>query len=204
MGGQAHDFMMASGKLQAICYKHEIEKTLRTPDYAGFQLLALNDYSGQGTALVGVLNVFFEEKGYINAAEFRRFCSPTVPLARIPKFVYTNDESFHADIEIAHFGATPLREARTIYTVKDEYGKVYAHGTVGSSDIPIGNLFSLGSVDLDLGAIDTPQKLNLEICIENTSAVNDWDFWVYPAHVELAEGDVYTTCLLYTSPSPRD
>ena len=193
MGGQAHDFMMASGTLQAICYKHEIEKTLRTPDYAGFQLLALNDYSGQGTALVGVLNVFFEEKGYINAAEFRRFCSPTVPLARIPKFVYTNDESFHADIEIAHFGATPLREARTIYTVKDEYGKVYAHGTVGSSDIPIGNLFSLGSVDLDLGAIDTPQKLNLEICIENTSAVNDWDFWVYPAHVELAEGDVYTT-----------
>ena len=193
MGGQAHDFMMASGKLQAICYKHEIEKTLRTPDYAGFQLLALNDYSGQGTALVGVLNVFFEEKGYINAAEFRRFCSPTVPLARIPKFVYTNDESFHADIEIAHFGATPLREARTIYTVKDEYGKVYAHGTVGSSDIPIGNLFSLGSVDLDLGAIDTPQKLNLEICIENTSAVNDWDFWVYPAHEELAEGDVYTT-----------
>ena len=52
MSGQAHDFMMASGKLQAICYKHEIEKTLRTPDYAGFQLLALNDYSGQGTALV--------------------------------------------------------------------------------------------------------------------------------------------------------
>lgn len=46
MSGQAHDFMMASGKLQAICYKHEIEKTLRTPDYAGFQLLALNDYSG--------------------------------------------------------------------------------------------------------------------------------------------------------------
>ena len=45
MSGQAHDFMMASGKLQAICYKHEIEKTLRTPDYAGFQLLALNDYS---------------------------------------------------------------------------------------------------------------------------------------------------------------
>ena len=100
MGSMGHDFMMASGKLQAICYKHEIEKTLRTPDYAGFQLLALNDYSGQGTALVGLLDVFFEEKGYINADEFRRFCSPTVPLARIPKFVYTNDEAFHADIEV--------------------------------------------------------------------------------------------------------
>ena len=193
MSGQAHDFMMASGKLQAICYKHEIEKTLRTPDYAGFQLLALNDYSGQGTALVGVLNVFFEEKGYIDAEKFRRFCSPTVPLARIPKFAYTGDETFHADIEVAHFGVMPLRGARTVYTVKDKYGKVYAHGVVGSGNIPIGNLISLGSVDLKLDAVDTPRKLNLEIRIENTDAVNDWDFWVYPARVEPAEGDVYIT-----------
>nr|WP_018666927.1 sugar-binding domain-containing protein [Bacteroides gallinarum] len=193
MGALAHDFMMASGKLQAICYKHEIEKTLRTPDYAGFQLLALNDYSGQGTALVGVLNVFFEEKGYIDAAEFRRFCSPTVPLARIPKFVYTDNETFHADIEVSHFGAAPLQGARTVYTVKDKYGKVYARGTVGISDIPIGNLCPLGSVDIKLDIADVPQKLNLEVRIENTDAVNDWDFWVYPADVELAEGDVYTT-----------
>ena len=193
MGALAHDFMMASGKLQAICYKHEIEKTLRTPDYAGFQLLALNDYSGQGTALVGVLNVFFEEKGYIDAAEFRRFCSPTVPLARIPKFVYTDNETFHADIEVSHFGAAPLQGARTVYTVKDKYGKVYARGTVGISDIPIGNLCPLGSVDIKLDVADAPQKLNLEVRIENTDAVNDWDFWVYPADVELAEGDVYTT-----------
>lgn len=107
--------MMASGKLQAICYKHEIEKTLRTPDYAGFQLLALNDYSGQGTALVGLLDVFFEEKGYINADEFRRFCSPTVPLARIPKFVYTNDETFHADIEVSH-SEQPLCKEPKRYT----------------------------------------------------------------------------------------
>ncbi len=193
MGGLSHDFMMASGKLQAICYKHEIEKTLRTPDYAGFQLLALNDYSGQGTALVGVLNVFFEEKGYIDAEKFRRFCSPTVPLARIPKFVYTNDETFHADIEVAHFGAAPLPEVKTVYTVRDNYGKVYAHGTVGIGDVPIGNLFSLGSVDLKLAAIDTPQKLNLEIRMGNTGAVNDWDFWVYPARTELVEGEVYVT-----------
>ena len=193
MSGQAHDFMMASGKLQAFCYKHEIEKTLRTPDYAGFQLLALNDYSGQGTALVGVLNVFFEEKGYIDAEKFRRFCSPTVPLARIPKFAYTGDETFHADIEVAHFGAMPLRGARTVYTVKDKYGKVYAHGVVGSGNIPIGNLISLGSVDLKLDAVDTPRKLNLEIRIENTDAVNEWDFCVYPARIEPAEGDVYIT-----------
>jgi len=193
MGSQSHNFMMASGKLQALCYKHEIEKTLRTPDYAGFQLLALNDYSGQGTALVGVLDVFFEEKGYINAEQFRRFCSPTVPLARIPKFVYANNETFHADIEVSHFGAAPLESAKAIYTIKDQFGKIYAHGTVGTRNIPIGNLCSLGSVDMTLKGIDTPHKLNLEVCIEGSDAVNDWDFWVYPAQVELVQGNVYTT-----------
>lgn len=193
MSSLSHEFMMASGKLQAICYKHEIEKTLRTPDYAGFQLLALNDYSGQGTALVGVLDVFFEEKGYVNAAEFRRFCSPTVPLARIPKFTYTNDETFHADIEVSHFGKAPLKAAQTTYFIKDKYGKVYAHGTVSTQTIPVGNLFSLGSVDMKLEGINTPQKLNMEVRIEGSDAVNDWDFWVYPAQVELTEGDVYRT-----------
>ncbi len=193
LGDLSHDFMMASGKLQALCYKHEIEKTLRTPDYAGFQLLALNDYSGQGTALVGVLDVFFEEKGYINAKQFRRFCSPTVPLARIPKFVYTNEETFHADIEISHFGANPLQNAKTIFTIKDKFGKIYAHGTVSQQDIPIGNLFSLGKIDMNLSQIKTPIKLNLEIKIEGYDAINDWDFWVYPAQIELTQGNVYTT-----------
>ena len=188
-----YNFMMASGKLQALCYKHEIEKTLRTPDYAGFQLLSLNDYSGQGTALVGVLDVFFEEKGYMNANEFRRFCQPTVPLARIPKFTYHNQENFHADIEVAHFGAATLSHATTLYTIKDENGKTYAHGTVSTKDIPIGNLYNLGSVDFNLASIETPQRLNLEIRIDGTDAVNDWDFWVYPAEITWEQGEVYTT-----------
>ena len=193
MDGLGHDFMMASGKLQALCYKHEIEKTLRTPDYAGFQLLALNDYSGQGTALVGILDVFFEEKGYINAEEFRRFCQATVPLARLPKFIYNNHETFHADIEVSHFGASTLKQATTHYTIKDEKGKTYAHGTISTEDIPIGNLKNLGSVDFNLSSIKAPQKMNLEVSIEGTDAVNDWDFWVYPAEVTLDQGEVYTT-----------
>src|SRR3972149_5798966 len=69
MGDQAEDFVMASGKLQVLCYKSEIEAALRTPNLAGIQLLSLNDYSGQGTALVGVLDAFWGEKGYITAPE---------------------------------------------------------------------------------------------------------------------------------------
>lgn len=193
MSSQAHQFMMASGKLQALCYKYEIEKTLRTPDYAGFQLLALNDYSGQGTALVGVLDVFFEEKGYIDAAEWRRFCSPTVPLMRTNKFVYNSSETFKADIEIAHFGREILKQAKVLYSIRDEFGKIYAHGTLAVTDIPIGNMNRTGSVEFPLGTINSAKKLNLEVCIEGTEAINNWDFWVYPATVEIVGGDIYTT-----------
>lgn len=64
---------MASGKFQAICYKNEIEASLRTPGNGGTQLLSLNDFPGQGSALVGVTDVFWEPKDYIKPEEFRRF-----------------------------------------------------------------------------------------------------------------------------------
>ena len=83
---------MASGKLQALCYKADIEAALRTPGFAGFQLLDLHDFPGQGTALVGILDPFWEEKGYISPEEFRSFCNVTVPLARMGKRVFTNNE----------------------------------------------------------------------------------------------------------------
>lgn len=193
MAEKGSDFMMASGKLQAICYKHEIEKTLRTPDYAGFQLLALNDYSGQGSALVGLLDVFFEEKGYVNAEEMRRFCNHTVLLARIPKFTYKNNETFNAEIEIAHFHKNILKNAKTTYTIKDRYGKVYDKGVISVKDVPVGNCFNLGKINFSLYSIADPEKLNLEVRIEGTDYVNDWDFWVYPEIVEINPGNVYIT-----------
>ena len=180
MASLAHDFMMASGKLQALCYKHEIEKTLRTPGYAGFQLLCLNDYSGQGTALVGVLDVFWDEKGYIDAPQFRRFCSETVPLMRTAKFTYRNNESLTADVEVAHFGREPLRSARFNWVLKDPFGKVYAKGDFAPVSVPIGNCFKLGSIHIPLSGIDKASKMNLEISVAGTDYVNDWDFFVYP------------------------
>ena len=73
MASMAEKFLMASGRLQTLCYKYEIERNLRTRDYAGFQLLGLNDYSGQGTALVGPLNVHWREKGYVTARDWAGF-----------------------------------------------------------------------------------------------------------------------------------
>jgi len=100
MESQAEKFLMASGKLQTLCYKYDIERNLRTKDYSGFQLLGLNDYSGQGSALVGPLNVHWREKGYVDATEWIEFCSPVVSLARFPKFVYSNRDTLNVPIEL--------------------------------------------------------------------------------------------------------
>ena len=186
-------FKMASGKLQALCYKHEIEKTLRTPGYAGFQLLALNDYSVQGTALVCVLDVFWEEKGYITAEQFRRFCSETVPLIRTGRFVYRNNESFMADVEVTHFGQAPISQAVIVWTLKEAGGKTLQTGKMQAKDIPLGQGCPMGQIHIPLSGIQKAVKVNLEIAIENTPYINDWDFFVYPVQEKPQLAEIYET-----------
>ncbi len=187
MADRAYPFLMASGKLQIICYKHEMEKTFRTPGYAGFQLLALNDYSGQGSALVGPLNVFFREKGYINAEEWGRFCAPTVLLARIPKFTFTNEETLQATFEAAHFAEEAISNAKISYCITDANGGAVKSGKIGQFNIPLGHNVPLGKLDLSLKDLPAPAQYKLEIAIEGSTIKNDWDFWVYPAQINPEE-----------------
>ena len=192
---QARDFLMASGKLQVLCYKNEIEKALRTPGYSGFQLLSLNDYPGQGTALVGVLNPFWEEKGYFTAKEFSRFCSPTVPLAQLEKFVYNSSETFNATVEIAHYGEKPLVNVVVVVRIKNTSGKVLFDYKYTNQNLSFGNNL-LGDVSFSLSQITEAEKLNFEISIDGTSYANDWDFWVYPKELPQYKTNFYYTTTL--------
>lgn len=196
MADRAEGFFMASGKLQALCYKQEIEKSLRTKNGAGFQLLGLQDFPGQGTALVGVLDAFWDEKGYITTKEWSRFCNSTVPLSRIEKFVYTNSETFEADIEIYHFGKADINNT-VRWTIKDEKGKVLSSGKFPATTIKTGGNTSLGKISMPLSAITKASKLNVEVTVDNTAFANDWSFWVYPSLLPTVQTDdvYYTTTL---------
>lgn len=179
MESMAEKFLMSSGKLQTLCYKYEIERNLRTPDYSGFQLLALNDYSGQGTALEGVLNVFWKEKGYVSAPEWREFCSETVPLARFPKFIYSNGESLNVPIEVMNASDSAIGNAVMNYSVTDDKGSVFANGSFDMGEIPIGKNHKAGEVKMDLAAVKEPSRLTLTAEIPGEGK-NHWEFWVYP------------------------
>jgi Glycosyl hydrolases family 2, sugar binding domain/Glycosyl hydrolases family 2 len=193
MGSQAEDFLMASGKLQALCYKADIEAALRTPGFGGFHLLQLHDFPGQGTALVGILNPFFENKGYITPEEFRMFCNQTVPLARMGKMVFRNNEQFKAGIEVANFGPRPLNNSSIDCRIIGPEGKMFYEKVFTKETIGIGNCISVGSIAADLSMISKAQKLTLEVSLENTTFKNKWDFWVYPALEETKPGNVFVT-----------
>jgi hypothetical protein len=180
MSSQAHEFLIASGKLQALCYKEEIEAALRTPEMGGFQLLGLQDFPGQGTALVGVVDAFWEEKGYISPAEFRRFCSSTVPLARLDKRVFTTDENLTADIEVTHFGAAPLSGKTTSWQLIADDGRAAASGRFAVRDLEVGCGNRVGRIDLPLDGVAAPARYRLVVTVDGTEFANDWDLWVYP------------------------
>ncbi len=199
MGRLADSFLLASGKLQALCYKADIEAALRTPGFAGFQLLGLRDFPGQGTALVGVLNVFWKEKGYISPEEYSRFCNATVPLARLPKRVYLDTEVFSAGIEIAHFGEKPLQKVVPHWQVTDKNQQVLFAGDLPETDIPLGNGLKLGTVSFSLENVPAPEKLILTVSVAGHK--NHWNFWVYPAQQEKIRGEKKVKIVSVLDPS---
>jgi hypothetical protein len=175
---QADNFTQASGKLAALLYKEEIERALKTPNIDGFQLLQLQDFPGQGTALVGLLNAFWESKGVISAQEFRKFNSEIVPLIRFEKAIYEDGETFKASIEIANF--YEVQKAQTIvWTIKDDAGNSVKTGSMGDKDLTLGNNQNLGTIELPINT-QTAKRLTITVSLKNTSYENNWHIWIYP------------------------
>lgn len=186
----APDFLNASGKLQALCYKMEMERSLRTKDLAGFQLLGLQDFPGQGTALVGVLNAFYKEKGYINAAQFRQFCNSVVPLARLPRFTYKNAEQVTMMLELYQYGPVDMKNTILDFKLLDQHGNILRSGSTEPKDFNRGGLYEAGAFGISLKDIPTPQELQLVVTVRGTSYTNQWPLWVFPdelPRVEYAE-----------------
>jgi hypothetical protein len=156
-------------------------------------MLQLHDFPGQGTALVGILNPFFESKGYITPEEFRMFCNSTVPLAVMEKMIISTEEDFRAGIKVAHYGGEPLTAATVMCRIIREDGESIHEQAFVEERIETGTLTSIGDVRFDPSGILKPQKFTLEVSVRNTPYRNQWDFWVYPSGQEIENGRVYVT-----------
>lgn len=178
----ADSFLLASGKLQALCYKADIEAALRTPGMAGFQLLGLSDFPGQGTALVGVVNALWDEKGYIKPNEFKRFCSEVVPLARFPKRIYKDGEKLEVPVEVAYFGEKENLDVRPQWFIRDG-NRTVIKGKLIPAKLHWGNSQLLGVINQKLELDSGPVKWTLAVSVSGFA--NQWDFWVYPKRANI-------------------
>lgn len=181
---QAHDFVRASGALAALCYREDIEMALRTPGLAGIQLLDIQDFPGQGTALVGMLNDFYESKGVIEEEKWRQFCSETVPLIRMKKYTWTNDETFLARAQIAHYGPADIENAQVTWTLSDSQGNKLAADKFDQTTIKQGKVCDIDLFSIPLKDVRSPEKLTITLAIEGTKFRNDYNIWVYPSEVD--------------------
>ena len=171
----------ASGRFQLACYKEELEANLRTPSHSGFQMLDLHDYLGQGGALVGPLDAFWEEKGYVGPAEWREFCSATVPLVRLKQRVFTTADRLRAAAELYHFGPRDLRAIDPRWRIVDAGGRTMLSGRLPGRSAPRGKGIALGAIDADLSRLPAPAAYTLILALQGTTARNRWPIWVYPA-----------------------
>lgn len=176
-----------SGRNQLRLYKEELEANFRTREIMGFELLDLHDYLGQGTALVGFLDAFWGNKGYVEAAEFRAFCGETVLLTRCSSYVWKNTEMAGIPVEISHFGKEDLANrvvrwkltvcSEDAETINFETDREYRGGQIRCPIIKCGENTFLGNIWLDFSDIKENSHMVLTLSMDNIE--NHWDLYVY-------------------------
>jgi hypothetical protein len=189
---RASEYTRASGKLAAILYKEEIERAIKTSGISGYQLLDLHDFPGQGTALVGLLDAFWDSKGIISAESFREFTSPVVPLAKFEKAIYNNDEKFKASIDISNYALSPLMNKTLEWNISHCNG-IKIDGGSQTINADLGYNAGISGISSDLSSIARPEKLTLTISIKDTPYKNHWNIWVYPKSEKMDERGIFFT-----------
>jgi hypothetical protein len=193
------EFAKASGALQVLLYKTEIEAMLRTPSMDGFHLNGLMDYPGEGIALIGMLDAMGDSKGLITPENFRRFCSETVALASIKEDELSGGGSFEADAMVRHHGPADIEGSRWNWSIADRSGKVLLDGDLGTHKVLTGGLTALGKIEAKLPEVTEAKEMIFSLRMAGTDVTNEWSFWVFPAQTDVAVPDGVTLTDKWTS-----
>lgn len=167
----------ATGEMSNLCYREEIEAALRTASFSGISLLGIQDFPGQGTALVGMLNAHLQPKPYPFAQpeRFRAFFRSVLPLVLLEKYTYENTETLTARVRLANYGRMALSGQPAWQLTGDG---IHLSGELAEVTAPAGGLTDLGELRIPLRAVDEPTKLTLTVRLSD--AVNSYPVWVYP------------------------
>lgn len=192
LSSQAKSFHQATGHFSIECYKADMEYAFRTPGFGGFQLLDLQDYPGQGSALVGILDAFMDSKGIVEPETFYGFCAPLVPLALMKDYCWLNTQRLHIDVALSNYVEGDWCEPVRWSLVSDDGG--WKREGQLSASVFQGEVGRVGSIELSLSAIKEARRLTLTLSTGEYR--NYYHLWVYPDESAEPEGAVYVTSRL--------
>lgn len=183
MLNQAEDFFYCSGKLSVQCYKEELEGFHRSRYSAGYQILDIQDFSGQGTALVGILDAFMDNKGHVTKEEWSGFCSDAVVLAQFDSYILESGRTFFMDLALSYYKQdVTLLNAKIVWEMQKE-GAAFAKGEVAVPDGSYG-LIQPGSVEVELPKTGSAVEVRLVAALYNGGekiSENSYEMVLYPA-----------------------
>lgn len=190
MGDLAHAYFECSGKLAVACYKEELEAAFRSRRLAGFQLLDLQDFSGQGTALVGILDAFMDSKGLVAPEEWRTWCSDAVLLARFPKYNYSSGERFSANLELVRFQSKPVSRIDLVWRLAVG-SRTLAHGAASAKAAEQEHYIGLGELVMEMPEVEGMTKAVLFLEVKGTDIRKQYDLWIYPKKIVAEQGGAH-------------
>ena len=151
----------------------------RTSSLAGFQMLDLQDFPGQGTAVVGILNALMQSKGIISAEEFRSWNDDVVPLWIADSYTYFAGSELKSSIKISNNSATNIKNATLNWSLNSEKGAVLNSGSF-RLNAPAGILSEAEVLNIVLPSTDKALACKLNITIAGTRYRNSYSLWIYP------------------------
>lgn len=202
-------YVEATGELSRLAYREEIEAAMRTRELSGISLLGLQDFPGQGTALVGMMNSHLEPKPYDFARpeRFREFFQECRILVKLPHYTYEAGERLIAEVEAANFGKRNI-EGVFCWTLAGkksvsengncEPAEIKSKNTViatgEDTEITIcrpGSYTEVGSLDIPLDFVEKNTALTLKVRIGDS--ISAYPIWVYRKTTPVCPENVYET-----------
>ena len=202
-------YVEATGELSRLAYREEIEAAMRTRELSGISLLGLQDFPGQGTALVGMMNSRLEPKPYDFARpeRFREFFQECRILVKLPHYTYEAGERLIAEVEAANFGKRNI-EGVFCWTLAGkksvsengncEPAEIKSKNTViatgEDTEITIcrpGSYTEVGSLDIPLDFVEKNTALTLKVRIGDS--ISAYPIWVYRKTTPVCPENVYET-----------
>ena len=201
-------YVEATGELSRLAYREEIEAAMRTRELSGISLLGLQDFPGQGTALVGMMNSHLEPKPYDFARpeRFREFFRECRILVKLPRYTYEAGERLIAEVEVANFGrknitgvlhwtlterkcASKGGNSKQETTAKCEKTVVAAGADTETKSCPPGSYTTIGILDIPLDVTSKNTALTLAVSIGNSTGF--YPVWVYQKTTPVCPENVY-------------